>query len=157
MIPEKIISGGQTGVDQAGLDAAMMLGIPHGGWCPLDRRSEDGPIPLKYNLKETSSDYYRDRTIRNVEDSDGTIVFIDGSLSVESGSMLTLNLCRMNEKPNLLINLSLSYIEDWAKLVRAFVCDNKIKILNIAGSRASISPGIGPKVIEVLKKAFSEG
>lgn len=154
--PDKIVSGGQTGVDQAGLDAAILLGIPHGGWCPLGRRSEDGPIPFKYSLKETLSDYYRDRTTRNVQDSDGTIIFIGGSIDAEPGSVLTLQLCRVNERPNLLINLAIDSIGDSAKLVQEFVSKNQIKILNIAGSRASVSPGIGQKVIEVLKAAFSE-
>lgn len=154
--PDKIISGGQTGADQAGLDAAIALGIPHGGWCPVGRRSEDGPIPSKYSLKETLSEYYRDRTTRNVQDSDGTIVFIGGSIDAEPGSALTLNLCKANERPNLLINLSIDSVVDAAKLVQAFVRDHKIKILNIAGSRASISPALGVKVFEVLKLAFSE-
>ena len=156
MRPDKIISGGQTGADQAGLDAAIALGIPHGGWCPLGRRSEDGPIPFKYSLKETLSEYYRDRTTRNVQDSDGTIVFIGGSIDAEPGSALTLNLCKANERPNLLLNLSIDSVVDAAKLVQAFVRDHKIKILNIAGSRASISPALGVKVVEVLKLAFSE-
>lgn len=154
--PTKIISGGQTGADRAGLDAALALGVLHGGWCPLGRRSEGGKIPPKYHLKETLSPHYRDRTTRNVQDSCGTIVFIDGSLGKESGSALTLQLCRMHDRPNLLINFSLDSIEDSAKLVQEFVVEHQIKILNIAGSRASISPGIGQKVVDVLTKAFSE-
>jgi len=154
--PDKIISGGQTGADQAGLDAAMELGIPHGGWCPLGRRSEDGPIPSKYSLKETLSDYYRDRTTRNVQDSDGTVIFICGSIDAEPGSALTLNLCKTNERPNLLVNLSIDSIENAAKLVREFVRHHEIKILNVAGSRASNSPTLGAKVVQVLKLAFSE-
>ena len=31
---KKIISGGQTGADRAGLDVAIAKGIPHGGWIP---------------------------------------------------------------------------------------------------------------------------
>lgn len=152
--PDKIISGGQTGADQGGLDAAMALGIPHGGSCPLGRRSEDGPIPSKYLLKETQSEFYRDRTTRNVQDSGGTVIFISGSIDAEPGSALTFNLCRANERPVLLINLSIDSVETAAKLVQEFVGKHQIKILNIAGSRASISPGIGVKVVEVLKLAF---
>ena len=48
----EIISGGQTGVDRAALDIAIDLEIPHGGWCPYERKAEDGVIPAKYNLKE---------------------------------------------------------------------------------------------------------
>jgi len=51
---EQVVSGGQTGADRAGLDAAMALGIPVGGWCPRGRRAEDGPIPAIYPLTETS-------------------------------------------------------------------------------------------------------
>ena len=49
----KSVSGGQTGADRAALDRAVKNGIPHGGWCPKDRRAEDGPIDAKYQLKET--------------------------------------------------------------------------------------------------------
>lgn len=150
-----LVSGGQSGTDRAALDFAIAAGIPHGGWCPRDRRAEDGRIPPEYNLKETWGSGYRDRTQKNVEDSDGTIVFIDGSLNEESGSALTLQLCRRLERPCLFVNFAVDTIENAAKSIREFVRDQKIKILNVAGSRASISPGIGPKVIEVLKLAFS--
>ncbi len=39
---DKIISGGQTGADRAGIDVAIELGIPHGGWIPKGRRAENG-------------------------------------------------------------------------------------------------------------------
>ena len=69
----KIISGGQTGVDRAALDVGLTLGLPVGGWCPKDRRAEDGRIPDRYPLVETPERNYQARTRRNVEDSDGTL------------------------------------------------------------------------------------
>ena len=72
---EKIISGGQTGADCAALDFAIEHGIPHGGWCPGGRLAEDGPIDARYQLKETPSANYTQRTEWNVRDSDGTVVF----------------------------------------------------------------------------------
>jgi len=75
---DKIISGGQTGADRAGLDAAMELNIPIGGWCPKGRKAEDGPIADKYPLQETTSGDYRVRTEKNVKDSEGTIIFTIG-------------------------------------------------------------------------------
>jgi len=70
----KIISGGQTGVDRGALDAAIGLGIPHGGWCPRGRLAEDGPIPARYVLSETDSPEYWLRTEQNVSDSDATLI-----------------------------------------------------------------------------------
>jgi hypothetical protein len=63
---ERIISGGQTGVDRAALDVAQELGIPCGGWCPQGRRAEDGKIPDSYPLQEASSPDYQVRTRLNV-------------------------------------------------------------------------------------------
>jgi len=70
---EKIISGGQTGADRAGLVWAIKHGIPHGGWCPKGRRAEDGTI--QYQLKAPPSSNYLQGTEWNVRDSDGTVIF----------------------------------------------------------------------------------
>lgn len=40
---ERVISGGQTGADQAALRAARACGIPTGGWAPRGWLTEDGP------------------------------------------------------------------------------------------------------------------
>jgi predicted Rossmann fold nucleotide-binding protein DprA/Smf involved in DNA uptake len=101
---EKIISGGQTGVDRAALDVAMELGIPCGGWCPQGRRAEDGRIPERYPLQEASSKEYPVRTRLNVEDSDGTLVLTASSPT--GGTALTLKLARQLHKPFLLIDLA---------------------------------------------------
>src|SRR5687768_10043060 len=78
---EIIISGGQTGADRAALDAAMVCGVPHGGWCPNGRTAEDGPLPECYLLTETAGASYLARTEKNVKDSDGTLIFTMGLLS----------------------------------------------------------------------------
>lgn len=72
---KKLISGGQTGADIAELDVALGHGFPHGGWCPAGRKSLDGPLPARYQLTETPSDNYIQRTEWNVRDNDGTVVF----------------------------------------------------------------------------------
>jgi hypothetical protein len=71
----KIVSGSQTGADRAALDWAIEHGIPHGSWCPKGRWAEDGPIDGRYQLQETSTENYVQRTKWNARDSDGTVVF----------------------------------------------------------------------------------
>ena len=81
LLVEKIVSGGQTGVDRAALDVALKVGIPCGGWCPKGRKAEDGAIPDRYPLTETSSASYPVRTEKNVNDSDGTLILKVGPVT----------------------------------------------------------------------------
>ena len=66
----KIISGGQTGADRTALDAAIEYGVPHRGWMPKGRRTENGRLPDRYILKETTNIGYPQRTELNILDSD---------------------------------------------------------------------------------------
>jgi Circularly permutated YpsA SLOG family len=70
----KIISGGQSGADRAGLDLAIAIGLEHGGFVPRGRKAEDGRIADRYNLVELSTSSYPARTRRNIEESDGTVI-----------------------------------------------------------------------------------
>jgi hypothetical protein len=132
-----MISGGQTGADRAALDFALERKIPCGGWCPLGRRAEDGPIPLHYPLMETATDEYSERTELNVRDSDGTLIFLRGS--AEGGVQLTVEQAVRYKKPCLIVDLSQRV--DLAE-VNKWLDDLDAKILNIAGPRESDCPGI---------------
>lgn len=99
----KIVSGGQTGVDRAALDTALELGLPCGGRCPRGRKAEDGPIPARYPLTETSSAEYAQRTEWNVRDSDGTLVLTRGQPT--GGTALTIELAERLGKPYLVVDL----------------------------------------------------
>ncbi len=101
---KKIISGGQTGADQAGLDAAIKLDIPHGGWIPKGRLTENSPLPDKYQLDEMPTISYIDRTEQNVVDSDGTLIVSHGKLT--GGSKLTRELAMENGQTWLHIDLN---------------------------------------------------
>jgi Circularly permutated YpsA SLOG family len=144
---EKIISGGQTGVDRAALDVALALGIPCGGWCPKGRRAEDGKIPGHYPLQEASSSEYPVRTQLNVEDSDGTLILSWGSPA--GGTALTIKLARRLKKPYLLIDLSQG--ADPQK-VREWVKDNRVEVLNVAGPREGEAPGIHDRALSFLRQ-----
>jgi predicted Rossmann fold nucleotide-binding protein DprA/Smf involved in DNA uptake len=146
---EKIISGGQTGVDRAALDAAIRLGIPCGGWCPQGRKAEDGMIPDRYPLQEASSPDYPVRTRLNVEDSDGTLILTRGS--PQGGTALTLKLARKLNKPFLLVDLARN---PEPSEVQRWIQKNHIRILNVAGPREGESVGVFEKasafLLEVL-------
>lgn len=131
----KIISGGQTGVDRAALDAALAHGVACGGWCPEGRLAEDGPVPGRYPLQELKGGGYLERTRQNVIDSDGTVIFHFGPL--EGGTAATLGFCVEMGKPHLLIDADEIQAGRAVELVRAFVADSGIAALNVAGPRAS--------------------
>jgi len=132
---KKIISGGQTGVDRAGLDAALKAGIPIGGYCPKGRRSEDGTIPDIYPLQELNSPDYSVRTEKNVVESDGTLILNKGELS--SGTKRTHEYTTKHLKPCLIIQLE-EPIEP-AHVLR-WIEGQQITTLNIAGPRESKYP-----------------
>lgn len=146
----RIVSGGQTGADRGGLDAALALGLEHGGWCPRGRRSEDGKIPDRYLLSETDAGDYSARTEKNVVESDGTILFSRGTPT--GGSALTAAMARKHARP--LLHVDLSADADPVQRVRQWLEENDIEIVNVAGPRASNAPGIAEEVKELLVAAL---
>jgi len=147
---EKIISGGQTGVDRAGLDAAIELGLPYGGKVPKGRLSEepDG-VPMRYELIELDSDRYPVRTRANVMDADGTLLLCSKEqLARSRGTVLTLAFARQYEKPWWVADPTRSH---HVPRVVAWIKEHDIKVLNVAGPRESKCPGIHAQSVSFLK------
>lgn len=176
----KVISGGQTGADRGGLDAAIALNeyrqtnggevFELGGWCPRGRKAEDGKVPNEYPLIETISASFTTRTRKNIEESDATLVFVDGGMS--GGSLLTVEHCKKKRKLHLIVTL-LDYRVDrntlertefeldglsWltrAGRVRNWLIAGEVKTLNVAGSRETKAPGtqnrVGRFMVDVLR------
>lgn len=140
VIVTRIISGGQTGADRAALDAAREVGCPHGGWLPEGRKAEDGPLPSCYELRELRSRSYKKRTEQNVIDSDGTLICSHGELS--GGSLLTQNFAHKHDRPCLHLDFTLLSPGEALVIVTAWIRQNRIGVLNVAGPRASGDPCI---------------
>lgn len=145
----RIVSGGQTGVDRGALDAALALGLPVGGWCPRSRRSEDGEIPARYPLVETSSAAYPVRTRMNVHDSDATLILTLGDL--DSGSKLAARLAQRAGKPCLVVPLD---APDALQQARAWLAQVRPQVLNIAGPRESRQRGIYGRAFAFLSRVL---
>jgi hypothetical protein len=148
----EVISGGQTGADRGGLDAAIELGLSHGGFCPRGRRAEDGKIPDRYHLEELSSPRYEVRTERNVLEADATVVFTFGE--PEGGSALTLELAERLGRPSLALDLDTFDDGAAARKLREWLRKGTFRILNVAGSRESRSPGIAARVKAIMVRAL---
>jgi len=149
---KKIISGGQTGADQAALDAAIKLDVPHGGWVPKGRLTEKGPLPETYRLQEMQTSSYPKRTEQNVIDSEGTLIFSHGELA--GGSRLTRELAEKHRRPCLHINLSTMNAFRAAHTIKSWTLENHIEVLNVAGTRASGDPRIYRAVADILEAFF---
>lgn len=134
---KRIVSGGQTGVDRAALDAANKWHIATGGWCPKFRKAEDGTIPEIYPLSETPSVEFDQRTEWNVRDSDGTMLIVRGAIF--GGTLFAKTICHQTNKPCCIVDLTAEVqhaeILNWLER-------NRISVLNIAGPRESHLNGI---------------
>ena len=148
----KIISGGQTGVDRAALDAAIKMDIAHGGWIPKGRLTEEGPLPESYAMRETQGSDYAERTGKNIEEADATLIISRGKLT--GGSALTLRLAKEYQKPCLHIDLEQQAAFQAAITISQWIAGEQIEILNVAGPRASKDPQIYSKTRKLLETIF---
>jgi hypothetical protein len=136
----RVISGGQTGADRGAPGAAQAAGIPCGGYCPKGWCDEDGRKPDKYPLHETASEEYPARTEKNVRASDATLILIIEK--ADRGTALTERLCRKWNKHVPIVDLGCENLS--APIDEAFqwLAANNVSVLNVAGNRESLSPGL---------------
>lgn len=145
----KIISGGQTGADRAALDVAIELGIPHGGWVPKGRKTEDGRLDKKYLVQETHAIDYAQRTEFNILDSDATLIISHGN--IKGGTALTQQLAAKHHRPCLHIDLDRLEVYQAVGIIYSWINSRGIQILNVAGPRSSEDPLIYDDVLNLLR------
>lgn len=137
-----IRSGGQTGADRGGLDAAREAGIPICGWCPPGGLAEDMPDPpgllAAYpELKEGFTDGYVERTAWNVRDSHATLIIAPAGIEPESGTEMTVQFAERYGRPCKIVR----GMDEFAE-ARIWIGQVGFGItLNIAGPRESKVPG----------------
>jgi hypothetical protein len=153
IMPDKIISGGQTGADQAAWRAARAFGVPTGGWMPRGFLTEDGPRPEfaeHYGAAEMPTESYPARTEQNVQDSDGTLWFGE---TTTPGAQATIGACHTFGKPCLPIYpgalFEPSHVATW-------ITENQIRVLNVAGNREGVESGIGDRVERFLGQVLQQ-
>lgn len=149
----KIISGGQTGADIAGIDVALELGIDYGGSIPKGRKTECGVLPEKYDkIIELKTSSYPVRTEKNVADSDATLIFTYSKMG--KGSALTVRMADKHKKPCLHIELEEKSDNEAVEMISDWLNTSKPDVLNIAGSRESQAIGIYDRVHNILLKVL---
>jgi hypothetical protein len=149
MLIDAIVSGGQTGADRAALEFARAAGIPTRGWIPHGRAAEDGPISFDYaGLTEADSADPAVRTRLNVRDSDGTAVFSHGPL--QGGSASAADEAQRLARPLLHVDFEPISLIAAATTLRQWLEDEQVRILNVAGPRASEDGQIFGKTLLVL-------
>jgi len=144
----KIVSGGQTGADRAALDGAISRGLPYGGAIPAGRKTEAGPLPVDYIMDELESAHYPDRTERNVNDADGTLILSHGKLS--GGSALTRRIAVTHVKPWLHIDFDQIDMSEAREQTMNWLRKHRVRLLNVAGPRASSDPKIYARTYELI-------
>ena len=136
----RIVSGGQSGVDRAALDAARAAGVETGGWCPAGRWAEDGPIDPAYLLRETAEADPSVRTRLNIRDSDATLILAPGGRvdGIPDGTALTAEQAPRLGRPFLTLDPSPENVDD----ALAWLAAHGVRVLNVGGPRESSVPGI---------------
>jgi hypothetical protein len=153
----KVITGGQTGADQAGWRAARRAGLDAGGLMPRGFLTEDGPRPdiaREFSAAEHDSDDPAGRTVANVEAAGATVIF--AAPEPGPGTRLTLDTCRRLGRPHRLVTWRPGGPDATPEDIAGWVLGLSVGVLNVAGDRESTAPGIGARVEAFLDDVFGQ-
>jgi len=148
----KIISGGQPGAEIAALDAALKLGIPHGGWAYRQVREAGGAYPEQYNLKTIDVPSYHIRLEKNIIDADGTVILTNGRLII--GIKIIRDLTNKHKKPCLNVNLTDCSINHAVAAIRKWIINNEIETIYFTGSKPVGESMIYEETIRIIEDIY---
>jgi hypothetical protein len=146
---KKIISGGQPGVERAALDAAVKLNIPHSGWTYKSRRTDEGILPDKYNVKESANAGFSERIEKNVLDSDATAIITHGSLTI--GLKIVRDFAEKHNRPYLHVDLNENPLNKAAALIRKWMINNELEAIYFTGLKSTEGSNITQEVIKIIE------
>lgn len=147
-LPGKVLSDGRPGVDRTALGWAMSHRLPHGGWCPVGRQAEDGPLSLLYQLKAVSSSDKTECVRLNIRDSDATLLLLRGGM--DAASLAVQRLCIEAGKPVMVVSLSGQPLHAAAQTVIDWLTQMPCSTLHIAGTRDPSHGGVLEAALDVL-------
>ena len=130
---KKIISGGHPGAERAALDAALKLDIPHSGWTYKGRKTEEGPLPEQYNVREIIDKDFSKRIEKNLLDAAGTIIFCFGNPTL--GLKMVEELASVYQRPCLNIDLNESPLNIAAASIRVWMAKNEVQVIYFTGQK----------------------
>lgn len=168
---ERVVAGGQTGVDQAALAVAHEVGLATGGWCPpgyVDEKGPIGPLAETWHLKALPADVWEEhrgffeslklsfnntdiwaqRTLMNVLDSSGTLTILPEATTDHTN--LGIDATMAMKKPLLVLRSFDPHEGTFTKWLQ----DNNVQVLNINGPRESSIPGINAESKVLFERLF---
>ena len=146
---KKIISGGQPGVERAALDAAIKLNIPHSGWTYKTRRTEEGILPDKYNVKESQYSSFSERIEKNVLAAEATAIITHGSLTI--GLKIVRDYAEKHNRPYLHVNLNENPLNKASALIRKWMINNDLEAVYFTGLKSAGGSNINQEVIQIIE------
>lgn len=149
---KKIISDGYTRADQAALDAAIHIGIPHGGWISRGRKTDSGVLAEKYNLKELESVGLTQIKKQNVIESDGTLILFNRKPCIHAE--YSNKHAGKFKLPCLSIDLSETPEFNASVIIADWLLDNRIQVLNVVGSNIGKDPGFDSKIVDIIESVY---
>jgi hypothetical protein len=151
-MPDMILSGGRSGAERAAWRAARAFGVATGGWMPAGFGSDDGPHPEfaeLYSASDLPTDG-DDPAYRNVQESDGTLWI---GATTTSAAQVTVRACQELGRTCLPIDPGAAF---GPSHVAAWILEQKIRVLNVAGNREPEEPGIGERVERLLGQVLRQ-
>jgi hypothetical protein len=148
---DKIVSGGNSGSDQAAWRAARAFGIPTGGWMPKGFKTVEGAHPEfagEYGAAEATAGGALDHIDHNVDASDATL-WVGDTTTLEASAAVAA--CQKLGKPCMPLFPGAAFEPSH---VAGWITKNQFRTLHVTGASEHEVPGIGERVGRFLAEVL---